>query len=164
MDTPESIERALLRLVPSALSEEGRSFLEETIDELAAASGPASRSYGEASAVAGVRKVLLGWFALGMAASLALVIGLWQLGTGERSVGNDVLFVAGPAMVLIEESSKILSAEEKQGLLADSDGSIHRAWWVEVVNEERFLDPQTGSEVRVVEPRDEMILMPVTAF
>lgn len=154
METPDSIERALARLVPGAIGDEALASMFETIDGLAAEEpGPRIR-----------KRVIAGVFAGGLAASLAMAAAWWQWNAVPPEVVAGAVADEAPAVVLIEESARVLSAEEDQDLLAEADGSVHRMWRVEVVNEERFHDEETGSEIRVTQPRDEFVLIPVTAF
>jgi hypothetical protein len=65
---------------------------------------------------------------------------------------------------LVSEEEGVVSAEVEDRLFSDGDGNLMRAWHVQVVNQERFHDPQTGHEVTLVRPRDEVVLMPVSSF
>jgi hypothetical protein len=155
METPESIERMLeKRLVPCAFSVEGSAALESLIDELA---GEAPRT-----------SVKWGRYVFGAAAAaVAMFVGIaLSIPAGEVPVVAEVetLFSEPGEVILIEGVEGVISAEENDGLVADADGSLHRAWHVQVVSEERFHDEQSGQEVRVVSPRDELVLLPVTSF
>ncbi len=79
-------------------------------------------------------------------------------------VAMEGLFAEPLNVVLLEDMEGVVSAEENEALVTDADGTLHRAWHVQVVSEERFHDEQSGQEVRVVHPRDELVLMPVTSF
>lgn len=153
---PDQIEKALQRLVPASMSEGGMASVDELIDELAGVESEAVKP----------RSNWL-WWGSGVAASLAVLVGLAvETGRVEQIAANSV---AGPAlveqgMVLLEQSDWVSAAEEDKVLMTENDGSVHRAWHVQVVNEERFRDRETGYEVRVVHPRSELVLMPVTAF
>lgn len=78
--------------------------------------------------------------------------------------GVDELFSEGLDVVLLEDVEGVVSAEANQSLVADADGSLHRAWHVQVLSEEHFHDEESGETVRVVHPRDEVVMMPVTSF
>ncbi|MFC7335552.1 hypothetical protein ACFQY0_00065 [Haloferula chungangensis] len=155
METPESIERILeKRLVPCAFSVEGSAALESLIDELAGESPQPSVRWGR--------------YLVGAAAAALMMfagIAVW-IPTSEVPAVAEVntLFAEPHEVVLIEDVEGVISAEENDGLVADADGSLHRAWLVQVVSEERFRDEESGQEVRVVSPRDEIVLMPVTSF
>jgi hypothetical protein len=155
METPESIERMLKkRLVPSAFSVKGSSALESLIDELAEESAPSSVKLGRYLSVAA-------------AAAMVMFVGILisnPSGEVPAVAGLEDLFAEPQDVVLVEDVEGVISAEENEGLVADKDGSLHRAWHVQVVSEERFHDEKSGEEVRVVYPRDELVLMPVTSF
>jgi hypothetical protein len=159
METPESIERMLeKRLVPSAFSVEGSAALESLIDELA----------GEPSALVAQASVKWGRYLMGAAAAALVMFGLilMSIPSGEvpEMVGVEELFSEPQGVVLLEDLEGVISAEENEKLVVDADGSLHRAWHVQVISEEIFHDEQSGQEVRVVHPRDELVLMPVTTF
>ncbi|MEM1083839.1 MAG: hypothetical protein AAGI48_06925 [Verrucomicrobiota bacterium] len=155
METPESIERMLeSRLVPGGMSEEGSAQLESLIDELAGESPSSERRW---------LHYLLG----GAAAALAMAASFWMLmpsGEVPPVAGVDELFSEVRDVVLLEDVEGVVSAEANQDLVSDPDGSLHRAWHVQVVSEEHFHDEKSGEVVRVVHPRDELVLMPVTSF
>lgn len=157
-DTPEGIERALARLVPASLSEDGMAAIEETIDELAGipAAEPATTGGGSRRGVArwaAVAAVVGGLAALGMG---------WAV-TAER--GEPGRAVIEPAeVVLLETSERVVEAAAETELLTEDDGSVNRAWHLNVVKEETYRDVETGYEVRVVHPRDELVMMPVSHF
>ncbi|BCX46455.1 hypothetical protein HAHE_03630 [Haloferula helveola] len=151
METPEQIERALMeRLVPRGFSDRGAASLDELIDELA-----------DETPAPGQRRTL--WW--GAAAAVALTAGV-SWGVWPRVPESvPVVGMGGLAEVeLLSESVGVVSTEADDRLLTDSDGSLLQAWNVTVVNEELFRDEQTGHEVRVIQPRDELVLIPVTAF
>ncbi len=156
MESPEEIEKALSRLMPAAISEEGKRSLDELIDGLAA---------GE-TVVQMPRKSAWPWLGGIGAAAAAVVIAL-NLPTGSP-VPADVA-VAPPApvleggIVLLQQTERVENAEP-DGWMSETDGVAHRAWRVRVVDEERLRDLETGYEVLVSRPREEVILMPVTAF
>jgi hypothetical protein len=155
METPESIERMLeKRLVPCAFSTDGSAALESLIDELADETPQPSVKWGRYVFGAAAAAVLM--FA-GIAVSIP---------SDEMPSISEVesLFSDPHEVVLLEDVEGVVSAEENDGLVADADGSLHRAWHVQVVSEESFRDEQSGQIVRVVSPRDELVLMPVTSF
>jgi hypothetical protein len=155
METPESIERMLQsRLVPGAMSGQGSASLEALIDELAEDSPRQATKW-------------VGYLVAGAVAALAMTASI-MLGVRAADVrplsGVDQLFSEGLDVVLLEDVEGVVSAEANERLVADADGSLHRAWHVQVVSEERFHDEESGEVVRVVHPRDEVVLMPVTSF
>lgn len=156
MDRPEDIERKLGELVPRGFSEAGLVSVCELVDQLAEEAPTASRGRPRWGIAAGIAALLAGALA-------------WTTSSAER----DVAIATVPEVPLVEELPEaellaqlegVVAVEEDGEFRTDADGSLHRAWHVRVVNEERFHDPETGSEVRVLRPRDELVLMPVSAF
>lgn len=156
METPESIERMLeRRLLPSALSPEGAAGLEALIDELQERSPVPSRDPGK-------RRI----YAALAAAAVVLLSAVFVVRPGGDGVsaGVDELFGEPQQVVMLEDVEGVVSAEENGRLVADPDGSLHRAWHVQVMSEVLYHDERSGHEVRVVHPRDEIVLMPVSSF
>ena len=156
MESPEDIEKALSRLMPAAISEEGKRSLDELIDGLAAGG----------TIVEMPRKSAWPWLG-GIGAAAAAVIVALNLPAG-RPVQENIA-VTPPAkaeeggIVLLQQTERVENAEP-DGWMSETDGVAHRAWRVRVVDEERLRDLETGYEVLVSRPREEVILMPVTAF
>lgn len=158
MEELEEIERRLEGLVPRGFSESGLASVEAMFDKLAANEPPRRPA---------------GWtWGLGAAAAVALAAGLGL--TLRPAADPPAVTVAAPDAVaevadgeepeLVSELEGVVAIEADDGMLTDADGSLHRAWHVRVVSEERFRDSESGQEVRVVAPRDELVLMPVSAF
>lgn len=156
MESPEDIEKALSRLMPAAISEEGKRSLDELIDGLAATE----------KVVELPRKSGWPWAGAIAAAAAAVVIALNLPSTDSDVPG------AGPVVeesseeegiVLIRQTERVADAEP-EGWLSETDGVAHRAWRVRVIDEDRVRDVKTGYEVTVSRPREEVILMPVTSF
>lgn len=157
MESPEDIEKALSRLMPAAISEEGKRSLDELIDGLAS---------GETVVVMPPRKSAWPWLGGIGAAAAAVVIAL-NLPAGSQAPVKVAVtppsIAAGEGVVLIQQTERVENAEP-DGWMSETDGVAHRAWRVRVVDEERLRDLETGFEVLVSRPREEVILMPVTAF
>ena len=66
-------------------------------------------------------------------------------------------------MVLVSESGRVQSMLD-EGLQDIGDGSAMQATRVNVVEESKLLDEETGIVVQISEPREEVLLMPVSAF
>ncbi|MCU0797955.1 MAG: hypothetical protein MUF31_18695 [Akkermansiaceae bacterium] len=154
METPESIESKLERmLIPRGFSERGMAECESLIDELAAESGVTGRD-------------LRPWvWAGGLAAAVALAAGLawqWQPATGLPL--TDLAAADTEELSLVSETEGVVSAELAGERLSEADGSLLEPWQIQVVSEERFRDEQTGEEIRVWQPREELVLVPVSSF
>lgn len=160
MESPEDIEKALSRLMPAAISEEGKRSLDELIDGLAFGESPLSKR--EIS-----RRPSWSWAGGIAAAAAAVVVALnWPAAAPvapEPSIARNLLPAETRGIVLLRQSERVEDAEP-QPWLSETDGVAHRAWRVRVIDEERLRDNETGYEVLVSRPREEVILMPVTAF
>ena len=160
MPAPNPIEATLARLMPPALSESGQRAIEAMLDELAAATplavplGPRKQHW--------VRRFTL---PLGIAASLAALLAL----VPHHPPGAQPLTMQRPAvekgsgLVLISESDRIEEMSD-EGWVADPDGAAMQAVRVRVVEANTLRDEATGIVVQVSDPREEMILTPVTVF
>jgi hypothetical protein len=66
-------------------------------------------------------------------------------------------------LVLVGESDRIESMTD-EGWQEESDGSAMRTLRLNVVEENSLLDEETGIVMQVSEPREEILLMPVSTF
>jgi hypothetical protein len=153
MHEKESVETILARLMPPALSETGQREIETMLDELAgpAAAKPAPR-------------IRFPMIAVGIAAALVGAAVIFSPAKPPASSGS--AHAAGesmPGIVLVGESDRIESMTD-EGWREDSDGSAMRALRLSVVEENSLFDEETGIVMQVSEPREELILMPVSAF
>ena len=166
MQTPDSIEAALSRLMPPALSDSGQRSIEAMLDELAVTAP---------SAAAIRRRRVRGlWLFIptGIAAALAAIAGLaLQPEPGPAPVAaadpvpaaTAVAEEPAPGLVLVSESSRVEQLSD-EGLVGNPDGEAMRAVRCRVVDANTFRDEETGIVVQVTEPREETILMPVSIF
>lgn len=152
METPEQIEKALReKLIPRGFSERGLSALNATIDELE----------GESDTVVHPRRP---WW-LFTAAAIFMALGLSfmvDFSSPSQAVAKHVASNAG--VELISESEGIVAMEPEDELVSDEYGRLMKAYRVRVVSEELYEDGQTGHQVRVLRPRSERVLMPVSTF
>jgi hypothetical protein len=157
MHKPDPIEVILSRLMPRGLSDDGQREIEDMLDELAgppvngAAAKPAysswmRRMFAGGIAAAGVTAALV--FPWAPAPSPVLA---------SATVGSPARFV------LVGESDRIESTTD-EGWVEDSDGSAMQALRLSVVAENSIRDEETGIVMQVSEPREEYLLMPVSAF
>jgi hypothetical protein len=159
MESPEEIEKALSRLMPAALSEGGRRTLDELIDGLAAGDVPVAPLPRPAG-------FPWGWVGGLGAAAAAVVLALsFPAATPgvPVTIAPSVPSAAAGGIVRIGQSERVETAVPEDWM-SESDGVAHRAWRVRVVDEERLHDVATGYEVLVSRPREQVVLMPVTAF
>jgi hypothetical protein len=153
MPDPQHVETVLARLMPPALSEGGRREIETMLDDLAGTSPAASNP----------RR----WhwlLASGLAAALAAMAGLsfWQRQEISNAVTRAVIGDAPPVKVLAE-SDRVETVSD-EGWSESPDGAAMRAMRLRVVGENRVLDNETGIVMHISEPREEWLLMPVSAF
>jgi len=154
MKSVEQIEKSLGRMVPAALSRRTSRELDEMIESLAIQDGEVPHGHWRATA---------GW----SAAAAALVIGafsFWQWGPENPGAGRQT--PAAPTSTGIELLSQTdrIGETTDGGLMADDDGGMLRVLRCQVVEEELVFDKQSGITVRVTEPREETVLIPVSNF
>lgn len=157
MHKPDSVETILARLMPPGLSDAGQRDIEAMLDELA---GPAV----EISAAKPVpnhwlrRMIVGGIAAAGVAAAM-----IFPTAGSPPPVAAASDQEVPPEFVLVGESDRIESTTD-EGWVEDSDGTTMRALRLSVVEENSILDEETGYVMQVSEPREEILLMPVSAF
>jgi hypothetical protein len=160
MHKPDPVETILARLMPPALSEAGQHEIESMLDALA--SGSAATTRANPAGAAWIRRMITG----GIAA--AGVAAAWVFPLAAPPVPSSWAVVAPvgetPAgLVLVGESDRIESMTD-EGWQEDADGSTMHAMRLNVVEENSLLDEETGIVMQVSEPREEILLMPVSAF
>lgn len=139
-----SVETILSRLMPPALSVEGQRGIEAMLDELA---GPAP-----------VQRTFRPWvIGGGIAAALAGLLAIPPL------MPPAAVAAPRPEVLLVGESDRVESMTD-EGWREIPDGSAMRAMRVRVVGENRLFDEETGIVMRISQPREELLLMPISAF
>ncbi len=171
MQKPDSIEDILARLMPPALSVEGQKSIEAVIDELAGETGDSLEAVSSAPSKASVtlempspwfRRALAGGIAAAVAGLAALAIPMVQR-PDQAQVAAITIQESPPEFVLVSESDRIESSTD-EGWVEDSDGTAMRALRLNVVEENSIRDEETGIVMQVSEPREEILLMPISAF
>ncbi len=158
MQTPEHpVEAILARLMPPALSDGAVRDMEAMLDELA---GSPAEEIVEMKPPA--RSWPLRWIAGGIAAAGVAAALVFPPKPGAVPVVAAAVESAA-GLVLIGESERIESTAD-EGWVENSDGSAMQALRLSVVEENRFVDRETGIEMMISEPREELLLMPVSAF
>lgn len=160
MQTPDPIEAALCRLMPTAMSGRGSRAIEEMLDELAAGAAPAGPGDGRGRMVSPPI-----WLSGGLAAAAAVALAVIPWGTRNEPLASvePLSDEAFSGLVLVSESEHIESMTD-EGWLADPDGAAMQGVRIRTVGANRFRDKETGIVVEISEPRDEILLMPVSAF
>lgn len=151
----ESVEDILGRLMPPALSQSCEDGIGEMLDELAA------ESVVPISAAKSSRPIFR-WWAGGIAAAGAAAAILVPSLADSRPPTT----AAAPAraeLVLVSESGRVESMQD-EGLQDLGDGTAMQTTRLNLVEERSLLDEETGIVVRISEPREEVLLMPVSAF
>lgn len=159
MQTPEHpVETILARLMPSAMSDGAVRDIEAMLDELAGTPTEEVIELRPQSRPWPVKWIAGGIAAAGVAAALVFPM--------NPAVSPVAVEAAGPApaeLVLVGESERIESASD-EGWVENSDGSVMQALRLSVVEENRLVDQETGIEMKISAPREELLLMPVSAF
>ncbi len=156
MQAPDPIETILARLMPPALSQDAQVEIDAMIDELA---GPeAEKVVGISSGRWLVRAVIGG----GIAAAVGAMIAIFPMNSTSR-VSTVLPMPAASELVLISESARIDSMTD-EGWQENPDGSAMRALRLNAVEENNVRDEESGMEVLISEAREEILLMPISAF
>jgi len=162
MQRPESsIEDALARLMPKAISEDGQRSLDTMLDELCG-------EEEEPSAVIPIQRrgIKGGWQILvtaGVAACLALIVTFRSESTGGAPAAPLVTTAQPQNLVLVSESDRVERMSD-EGWMADPQGGMLQAVRMRVVEENSLRDEETGIVVQISEPREELLLIPVNHF
>jgi hypothetical protein len=154
----DPVETVLARLMPPALSQEGQAEIEAMLDDLA---GVSAKPESPAPVRGNWRRW---WIASGAAAAgvAAAMMISWSRVDAPFAV-TDAKADALSGLVLVGETDRIESMTE-EGWQEDSDGSAMRAMRLNVVEENSFLDEESGIVMQISEPREEILLMPISAF
>jgi len=150
--TVKTMETILSRLMPPALSEDGQRGIENMLDELAGLPGatkpsPPRRHF----------PFIVG----GMAATLAAAVLIFQM--TNPPPGAIAAAHSPPGFVLVGESDRVESMID-EGWHEETNGATMRAMRLSVVEENSLFDEETGIVMQVSEPREELLLMPISAF
>ena len=149
-DPCDEMEKALMRLVPAALSESAQAEMEARLDELSGHAGVIRQGFPQWAKWLG-----------GIAAALA--IGAFAIPFGSQDAAPLAGVAQDEGMVVLTELDRVENVRD-EGLFLDAGGSAVRKMSVRVVGESRILDEETGIEVTLTEPRKEMYLLPVSTF
>ncbi len=155
---PDPVETILARLIPPALSVAGQHDINAMLDELAAAS---AMDHAPATAH---KRFKLRIIAGGLAASgAAAILTFFMMVPKSPLLAKISALEALPEFVLVGESDRVESMTD-EGWQEDSDGSTMQAMRLSVVEENTLRDNQSGIEMKISEPREEMVLMPISTF
>lgn len=171
MHRPDTIEDILSRLIPPALSESGQARVEAMIDEIAALPAPPCQQtqafhWHIPDPLSSPSRPQIRWRIVGGIAAAAITLGALLAVQYQTSPSSSVATIrrpAAPALSLLEESGRVDDASNA-GTVEESDGTSLQAWRYHVTENDRMKDRETGLVVEVSQPRDEFLLMPVSAF
>lgn len=153
MHDRDSVETILARLMPPALSVAGQHDIEAMLDGLA---GPVVTL--KPSARSSARRWIIGG---GIAAAIAMTLAVPRLIS--PSAPPAAFAGDGSEFLLVGESDRIESMTD-EGWRDVPDGGAMRAMRVRVIEESSLLDEETGIVMQVSQPREELLLMPISAF
>jgi hypothetical protein len=155
----DPIETILARLMPPALSQNCQEEIEAMIGELA---GPEPEKVVEISSGRWLVRCLIGG---GIAAAIGAVFAIFPVMQESRDsrVAMSLPQESTSGFVLVSESDRIESMID-EGWREGADGSAMHAMRLSAVEENSVLDEESGMVVKISEPREEILLMPVSAF
>jgi hypothetical protein len=157
--TPEQIEAILGKLVPTALSVEATESIGTMLDGLSPSA--AATQPRPARAVGGSRKRFLLPFSA--AAALCLAALSWDRRDGNGTLPPGVVSAPAEGFRLVAHSGRI-DAVDDIGWSTDETGSALHTVRLSVVEEAELLDAETGMLMTLRQPREEILLTPVTSF
>ncbi|MES2923651.1 MAG: hypothetical protein V4819_18995 [Verrucomicrobiota bacterium] len=154
MQAPDPIETILARLMPPALSQECHLEIETLIDDLAGPENVVGISWLTRCVIGG-----------GIAAAIGALCAVFPMirGSEPSQVAVTSPAAAPSGLVLVSKSDRIESVTD-EGWREDSEGSTMHAVRIKGVQENEVRDKETGMLVRISEPREEILMMPVGEF
>jgi len=155
MHDHKSVETILARLMPPALSSEGQRGIETMINELAGTpENPARRRMTP-------RPLIITG---GMAAALAAALLVFHHHRDDARPLDRLLAAEVPAeFILMSESDRVENMID-EGWSDTPDGSAMRTLRLRVVEESNLRDETTGIVMKISQPREEILFMPVSTF
>ncbi len=151
MQAPDPIETILARLMPPAMSGEFHAEIGEMLDKLAGT--PVAKP------VSPWRWVIGG----GIAAGIGALVAIFPLHRDAPVKSAQAVADPSAGLVLISESDRI-EAISDDGLQETADGAAMRSIRLHVVEENQVRDKESGMIMRITEPREEVLLVPVDTF
>lgn len=160
MKAPDPVlemEAVMARLMPPAISQDCQYELEALIDDLA---GPEP-----AMVISPVNWTLRAVLGGGIAAAIGALCAIFPFDEASpvaravASVPADI----DSGLVLVSESDRVESMTD-EGWSEDVYGSAMHAVRLNLVEENEIRDEESGMLVKISEPREEMLLMPISSF
>lgn len=154
----ESVEAILARLMPPALSEDIQTEIEKMIEELAGIEPPQVVPISSGGWIAR-------WSAAGGIAAALGLLGALYLGdkTVREPRNGGLVQDMSAGLIVVSESNRVESMTD-EGLKENADGSTMRALRLWGVETKQVLDKESGIVVEIREPREELLLTPISEF
>jgi hypothetical protein len=151
MQAPDPIETIMARMMPPALSQDCQSEIEAMIDDLAGPENVVRISWLTRCVIGG-----------GIAAGIGALCAVFPMihGSSNSQVAVTSAAERPSGLVLVSESDRIESVTD-EGLRKDSEGSAMHSVRFKAVQENSVRDEETGMVVRISEPREEILMMPM---
>lgn len=159
MQAPDPIETILGRLMPPAMSQSAQNGLDAMIDDLA---GPTAETIVPHPSGNWLVRSLIGG---GIAAGIGAMIAIFPLAS---DTPQDPVALNPPAyppsgLVLISGSDRVESVTD-DGWHESADGSAMRSFRLHALEESSMRDEESGIIVKISEPREEILLIPISSF
>lgn len=174
-DNHHEVEAILGRLAAPQLSSEGTDRIHRMLDGLSGCQSvrpiPACPQSSPAAAIQSPPPLSRSKAIASAAAAVALTaLTFWSQTTSSRHPVASSQPVAGdhpaPSLWLVSESDRLESAESlcDENPTSDLDGSAMQTFRLELLEEDQWFDEETGIVMNVSVPREEIFLMPISAF
>ncbi len=154
MQAPDPIETIMARLMPPALSQECQLEIETMIDDLAGSEDVVRISWLTRCVIGG-----------GIAAAIGALCAVFPMirGSADSQLALTSPAVSPSGLVFVSESERLESFAD-EGWREDSEGSAMHTVRFNAVQENNVRDKETGMLVRISEPREEILMMPISEF
>lgn len=159
MQAPDPIETILARLMPPALSEGAQADIDEMIDELAGATPENIVPHPTSNWL--LRSLIGG----GIAAAVGAMIAIFPLepeATQPRMALKPPVYPSS-GLVLISGTDRVESVTD-EGWQDSVDGSAIRTLRLNALEESSVRDEESGIVVKISEPREEILMIPISSF
>ena len=98
-----------------------------------------------------------------VAAGVAAAWLIPMINVPQHAVVTKLLEKPDPGFVLVSESDRVESMTD-EGWLEDADGGTMQAMRLNMVEQNILRDEETGMVMNISEPREEILLMPISTF
>ncbi len=159
MQAPDPVETILARLMPPAMSQGAQEDLDAMLDDLA---GPAAGAIIPHPSNNWLVRSLIGG---GIAAAVGAMVAVFPLApeTPKARIALSPPAYPPTGLVLISGSDRVESMTD-EGWQESVDGSVMHALRLHAVEESSVRDEKSGIVVKISEPREEILLTPISSF